>query len=236
MTNETVLRPDPNDDDNAFERPQEREIPITNVRPIYKEDYKRTSREGRKVYVGDGHTLEADTWKTLPSRKQAERRASAGARQATGSASDSPRPGATGSASDSPRPGAAGRGATLSAKEAEELYEPFRAAVKDWFKIADDGLWLRCPQIDGRDIWGNVDDDETESLANVMLKGGQRNPQMAALVRHIINWADYAVVVSMFGPRIQQTVEAMRGSPYAGQPLVKMSLFRGRKKVEATHP
>ncbi len=215
MTDEDVLRPDPGDDDAAFERQENREIPVTNARPPYKEDYKRTSRQGRKVYVAGSVTLDADDWKALPSKKQTARKEPA---RAAFSEESAVRTGRTSH--------------VLSQKEAQELYEPLREAIKSEFHVIDEALWLRCPQIDGRDIWGNVDDDETEALASLLLKRGQRNAATAAVVRGMIDASDYIVVGAMFVPRIQQTVMALRETPKRGRPLVSITPFR-RKKVEA---
>lgn len=64
-----------------------------------------------------------------------------------------------------------------------------------------------------------------------MLKGGQRNPVMAATVRGMVDLHVYAVVGMMFAPRIQKTVQALRETPNAGKPIVNIQLLRKRKKV-----
>lgn len=81
-----------------------------------------------------------------------------------------------------------------------------------------------------RDIWGDVSEDEVSKTVELMLKGGQKNPVMAQTVRSMVDLHVYAVVGAMFAPRIQKTVQALRETPKRGQPVVKVSVFRKRKR------
>ncbi len=170
--------------------------------PRFKEDYFATKRNGQRGYALKSDSsafISLDAYRALASRKQAEA---------------------------PPEKRFFGKGKTLSATEAEELAEPLAEAIRDEFHIVDQALWLRCPQIDERDIWGDVSDQEVESLVELLLKGGQRNAATAAVVRGMVDLHVYAVVGSMFAPRIQATVTALQQTPKRGQPMVKISPFR----------
>lgn len=188
----------------------------------FKEDYRRTSRGGQKVYAhvrNDADVISQDAYRALPNASSQ-------------AAEKSAEPGRGGQAKER----RFFKGATISEDEARELHEPLREAIKQEFHVADQALWLRCPQLDERDIWGNVDDDETEALASLLLKRAERSPAAATVVRGMIDASDYLVVGAMFAPRIQQTVQALRETPKRDQPMVNISLFRGRGKQKAGQP
>ncbi len=86
-------------------------------------------------------------------------------------------------------------------------------AIKDDFHYLDEALWLRCPQIKDEDIWGNVDEDECQALAKLLLKKARRSPIAASVVRTAIDTHDYLVVGALFVPRIHRTVQALRAAP-----------------------
>ncbi len=175
--------------------------------PRFKEDYFATKRNGQRGYALKSDSsafISLDAYRALASRKQAEA---------------------------PPEKRFFGKGKTLSATEAEELAEPLAEAIRDEFHIVDQALWLRCPQIDERDIWGDVSDQEVESLVELLLKGGQRNAATAAVVRSMVDLHVYAVVGSMFAPRIQATVQALQTTTKRGQPMLKLTPFRRQRKA-----
>lgn len=89
---------------------------------------------------------------------------------------------------------------------------------------ADEAIWLRATQIDGQEIWGDVDEDEQETLAYALLKLGQRSPVAAVAIRTAIDWHDYAALLAIVVPRTKQTVKALREAPR--KPRQPRGLFR----------
>jgi hypothetical protein len=116
------------------------------------------------------------------------------------------------------------KGGVLSKAEAEDLYEPFVAALADGFGYADQGLWKLCPQLDERPVWGNTTPKEDAAFAKMLLKRAQTSPAAALIVRETVNSADYIIVGMMFGPRIFETVQALRERPKS--PKKRRTLFR----------
>lgn len=203
----------------SFETEQARPVPSR-----YKEDYKRTTRNGQNVYalLADGNVfLTPDAYSQLASRKE----------EVTASSISCAPAGTTNAAPAKARRNFIPEGRVLSEREAKELYEPLIEAIKDDFHYLDELLWLRCPQLDQRDIWGDVDDEETATLTKLLLKRGQKSPATAAVVRGMIDSHDYVVVGALFVPRIQATVKALREAP--PRPKRQRSLFRQAVPHEA---
>lgn len=185
----------------------------------YKEDYRRTQREGQNVYVlisDPSQFITGDEYKSLLSKKDAE--------VSTNSPSFNSAAGAKPSFF---------KGGVLSKEEAEELYEPLIAALGDVFGYADKGLWALCPQLDERPIWSNTTEREDKALAKLLLQRGQKSPGAALLVRETVNSADYVLVGMMFGPRAIETVKAIRERPVSTRQRAKVTLFRGAGQNEA---
>jgi len=184
----------------------------------FKEDYRRTQREGQNVYVlisDPSQFITGDDYKSLTSRKESE--------VSTNSPSSD--------SANSPKASFFKQG-VLSKEEAEELYEPLVAALGDMFGYADKGLWGLCPQLDERPIWSNTTPREDQALAKMLLKRGQKSPAAALIVRETVNSADYVLVGMMIGPRAIETLQALRERPRAPKsPNGGISLFR---KAEQT--
>ena len=173
--------------------------------PIHKrDDYKKINPFGRGAY----YVLKTDT-------KQRLSEADYNAIPETGAAQPTER-----------EPRLFKSGGVLSKAEAADLYEPLLDALKDEFGYLDELIWLRATQVKGRDIWGNVDDEEVQTLAKMMLKKGQKSPAMATVVRGMTELHDYLVVGMMFGPRLQETHIALRDAPRAPKRERPRSLFR----------
>jgi hypothetical protein len=104
-----------------------------------------------------------------------------------------------------------GKGKTLSSKEAADLREGFRTSIEDDFGYLDQ--WLRAksgnPDLQ---VWSDVDNDELDKVADVFLRGAQRSPVLATVVRETVNTHDYIVVGMVFLPRLQQTVATLRAA------------------------
>lgn len=119
------------------------------------------------------------------------------------------------------------KGGVLSKQEAEDYYEPLIAALSDSFGYIDRGLWHLCPQLDERPIWSNTTGKEDATIAKMLLKRGQKSPATAAVVRTMIDSADYVVVGMAVLPRIGETVQAMRERPAPAPGAKKgFSVFR----------
>ena len=106
------------------------------------------------------------------------------------------------------------KGKTLSAKEAQDLAEPFLSALENDFHTMDVYLWSR-QKLAGKDtddqpVWSDLDEEECQALTSILLKWGQKNAAAATIVRSVVDMSDYVVVGSIFLPRINQTVKIMR--------------------------
>ncbi len=101
----------------------------------------------------------------------------------------------------------------LSQREALELFEPLKQALQDDFGYLDEGIWLYCMSEDRQPIWGNIDDDEVSVLARLMLKQGQKNAEVAASVRILVDSDIYVQVVAIVAPRAIRTYQMLKGSP-----------------------
>ncbi len=101
----------------------------------------------------------------------------------------------------------------LSQKEVVELFEPLKQALQDDFGYLDEGIWLYCMSEDRQPIWGNIDDDEVSVLARLMLKQGQKNAEVAASVRILVDSDIYIQVAAIVAPRAIRTYQMLKGSP-----------------------
>ena len=101
----------------------------------------------------------------------------------------------------------------LSQKEVIELFEPLKQALQDDFGYLDEGIWLYCMAEDRQPIWGNIDDDEVSVLARLMLKQGQKNAEVAASVRILVDSDIYIQVAAIVAPRAIRTYQMLKGSP-----------------------
>lgn len=128
-----------------------------------------------------------------------------------------------------------GRGKTLSEKEALDLFEPFTAALMDFGVYADKGLRLSTPLSEDEDIWGNLTQDEAESLAKPLLQWGQRSPEVAFAVRTAVHVKDYAALLVIIGPRVMRTEQVIRQArALPKRPRRKFTFFRPKEpQVEA---
>lgn len=105
-------------------------------------------------------------------------------------------------------------GNTLTKEECVELYEPFLQSLEDDFGAIDQWLWTRQKNI-GKEsyqepIWSNFDEQESQRLAKLLFKWGQKNQFVAAGVRVVVESGDYVAVGSMFIDRFMKTVEIYR--------------------------
>lgn len=103
-------------------------------------------------------------------------------------------------------------GSTLTKKEADEYYEPLKAAIIDNGASLDQLIAWKTGKPLTYDIWGNITEFEAESLAKIMIKRGMDNPQAASIVRKFIDSKDYITVCVMMVPRVQMTVEVLRAT------------------------
>lgn len=102
-----------------------------------------------------------------------------------------------------------GKGKTLSSKEASDLRDEFRTSLEDDFTYLDQ--WLQGKVGDRNlQVWSNCDDEELDKVTDVFLRGAQRSPILATVVRETVNTHDYIVVGMVFLPRLQETVGVLR--------------------------
>ncbi len=105
-------------------------------------------------------------------------------------------------------------GKLMSKQEAEEIQEPLQEAFKGNFHDLDRYLWERqkAVGIDSNEqpVWGDLDTEENEALAKVLLRWSQRNAAVATTTRAIVESRDYIQVGTIFAPRIKRTVAIMR--------------------------
>lgn len=86
---------------------------------------------------------------------------------------------------------------------------------------------MRCPQLDERPIWSDTTDLEDRALAKLLIARGRKSAPAAALVRTMVDAADYITVGFMLAPRVKLTVEALREAPVRERP--KRTFYRTRK-------
>jgi len=165
----------------------------------YKEDYRRTQREGQNVYAlidNPAQFITPDEFKQLKTRKESE--TSTNSVPLNSVSTEKP---------------AFFKGGVLSKQEADELYEPLVAALSDGFGYLDKLIWMECPQLDERPIWSNTTTREDQAIAKILLKRGQKSAAAAAAVRTMVDSADYVMVGMLIAPRVRETVQAMRERP-----------------------
>src|SRR6266566_293054 len=168
--------------------------------PKYKEDYYPSTNKGEKVWRAKASRREfisEEDYSKLLSRTQAQRPVEKeGVKQ----------------------PGFGEKyfkreASKLSQKEVVELFEPLKQALQDDFGYLDEGIWLYCMSEDRQSIWGNIDDDEVSVLARLMLKQGQKNAEVAASVRILVDSDIYIQVAAIVAPRAIRTYQMLKGSP-----------------------
>ncbi len=185
--------------DFAFE---EGEVSLAKQQPPtkHKEDYYASSNKGQKVYrlrEDRKQIISEEDYGKLLSHTQAQRPVEeTGAKQ----------------------PGFGEKyfkreASKLSQKEVIELFEPLKQALQDDFGYLDEGIWLYCMSEDRQPIWGNIDDDEVSVLARLMLKQGQKNAEVAASVRILVDSDIYIQVAAIVAPRAIRTYQMLKGSP-----------------------
>jgi len=166
--------------------------------PRFKEDYRKTKRKGQTVYLAlsDGkQTLSETEYNQLAAKPQA---ASQPEQKETFTGQLKAR---------------FSQGRVLTAREAQELLEPLKEAIKDDGHYLDEAIWLRAPQVKDQEIWGNFDDDEAGLLAELWIKGGTKDPVMATTVRVTVELNSYLAAVAILAPRIHLTAKALREAP-----------------------
>lgn len=104
-------------------------------------------------------------------------------------------------------------GKPLSKKEVEELREPFIEALKDDFKYLDEAIWWYSHDKSEPQIWSDLDDEEIEVIARVMLRRAERSPAAATLVRNIVDASDYVNVAVITVPRTIKTMQQLNKRP-----------------------
>jgi len=185
--------------DFAFE---EGEVSLAKQQPPakHKEDYYASTNKGEKVFrlkQNRREFISEEDYGKLLSRTQAQRPVEeAGAKQQSFGEKYFKR-----------------EASKLSQKEVIELFEPLKQALQDDFGYLDEGIWLYCMSEDRQPIWGNIDDDEVSVLARLMLKQGQKNAEVAASVRILVDSDIYIQVAAIVAPRAIRTYQMLKGSP-----------------------
>lgn len=213
-TSETVLRPDETQANFTPTRQSDGAIPIAQeIEQYYKENYKY-NRKLKKFVRTDNEADEigSEEYDKLPSRKSIEDAEEQAREQAEKQQK-----------SEENKQKWYKQNGVLSSKEAEELYEPLREALKDDGRYLDEAIQLYNRQWD-RPIWGDIDDDETEIVARMMLKQAQKSEKMAFVVRTTVELNSYFAAIAIFAPRIALTAEAIRSAPPRNRR--KFTLFR----------
>lgn len=118
-----------------------------------------------------------------------------------------------------------GRGKTFSAKEAKDSLEDLRDALLDDSVYMDQFLWAKTQDATQKPIWSDIDEQEAEVLAKLLLKGAQANPVVATGVRGLLEGKDYLDAFMIVAPRFQLTVHALK----VGRQLKRQQ--RGMKHV-----
>ncbi len=155
----------------------------------YKEDYRRTTREGANVYAMIDFPelyVSSEEYKALASKKDAVQE---------------------------PKPKMWKQGKVLSKAEAEEFYEPVSVALPQGGEYLDKFLWRSCPQLDERPIWSNLNNIEIKAICRLLMKRAQVDPMAATVVRAIVDSADYITVIVALGSRGLETGKAIRERP-----------------------
>ena len=98
---------------------------------------------------------------------------------------------------------------TLSKEEVKALYDPLCNALIDDFGYVDEYLWHRTGDITQSPIWSDVDREEVESLARIMLRRGERSPAAASMVRAVVNGSDYINAAVIVLPRVIKTADIL---------------------------
>lgn len=103
--------------------------------------------------------------------------------------------------------------ATLTEKEATTYAEALPHCLMSYGEYVDQALnqWTKIE--DPIDKWNNLSELEAGSIANILIRKGQKSGQAAEFVRSLINYEEYVVVGVAMVPRIIKTVEEMKRAP-----------------------
>ncbi len=102
---------------------------------------------------------------------------------------------------------------TLSAKEAEQLKEPFLAALADDMGYLDKGLWWYSKDEMQPQIWSNMATKELEIVAGVLLRRAQRDAHTAQFVRNLVEMSENISILMIVGPRLMETGKQLGKRP-----------------------
>jgi hypothetical protein len=198
---EYSVRTDPDEQEAFFSstRPEDGAI---SAKVYYKEDYKRIGRTKKYARIdNEADEISIAEYDLLASRKEQERKErEERQREET-------------SQKEHRQRWFKYEGNTLSEEEAKSLLEPLKAVLLDDLTYLDQAIALRNPNFKDREIWGNLNEHEAETLAELWIKGGQKSPTIATSVRVTVEVKSYAAAVAILGPRIALTAQALREAP-----------------------
>lgn len=102
-------------------------------------------------------------------------------------------------------------GKVLSKTEAEEIKESFIRSLSDELGIVDKALWRIAGDDDlQQPIWSDMTEKELDTIANIVLRLGQKSPVVATMARTSIDADDYITAGLIVGPRFNSTVSLIR--------------------------
>lgn len=104
-------------------------------------------------------------------------------------------------------------GGALSGREADELREPFIAALKDDMGYLDKGLWWYSKDETQPQIWSDMSNKEIELIADVLLRRGQRDPGTAHFIRNVVEMSENLSLLMIVGPRLILTGQQLGKRP-----------------------
>lgn len=181
----------------------------TQPKQYYREDYRRTTRQGQKVYclIADPEQIiPEEDFRSLRYRPVQNKRGLLGL---FGGKDEDLR---LKSSPERPQHSKTG-GGVLSAREAVELREPYIAALRDNALSMDKGLWWFSQDASEPQIWSNLADAELAIIANVSLRRGQQNPAIANFVRSTVEMSEDISLFVIAGPRLIQSGQQMGKRP-----------------------
>lgn len=199
---EYSVRIDPEDEEAYFTAQRQGNGPVSSQKVYYKEDYSRVGRTKKYARIdNEADEIGIKEYDALPSRKENERkereeREREQARQ-----------------QEHKKRWYKYEGSTLSEEEAKSLLEPLKAVLLDDLTYLDQAIALKNPDFKDREIWGNLNEHEAETLAELWIKGGQKSPALATSVRVTVEVKSYAAALAILGPRIAMTAQALRTAP-----------------------
>ncbi len=98
----------------------------------------------------------------------------------------------------------------LTNKEADELLQKTKDALKKAFLLPDVILEIIVKGHEEVDIW-SLDDEDAESWAKLLIEQGKRNGKEAQVVRKLASAYDRLFLAGLFIPRIKQTFTHIKG-------------------------